>query len=192
MKKLSINVPDDVYLTLESIAEKKGASVDEILTQIVRGALNYVEEIDAYAEENSVNYETAVSELLDYGVILWDEIVSMILDILHIDRQVLLDDLLFDHIDSSIILVLSRTEEGEGVIDEVTIDLGCEGVSLYAIHYLREGEKWILKELPEGFEPVYDKEDNALIVKTRGKTLEDLPTYKTLERIVSDLIEKQA
>ncbi len=192
MKKLSINVPDDVYLTLESIAEKKGASVDEILTQIVRGALNYVEEIDAYAEENSVNYETAVSELLDYGVILWDEIVSMILDILHIDRQVLLDDLLFDHIDSSIILVLSRTEEGEGMIDEVTIDLGCEGVSLYAIHYLREGEKWILKELPEGFEPVYDKEDNALIVKTRGKSLEDLPTYKTLERIVSDLIEKHA
>ncbi|MEB3825263.1 MAG: hypothetical protein LRS47_01180 [Desulfurococcales archaeon] len=192
MKKLSINVPDDVYLTLESIAEKKGASVDEILTQIVRGALNYVEEIDAYAEENSVNYETAASELLDYGVILWDEIVSMILDILHIDRQVLLDDLLFDHIDSSIILVLSRTEEGEGMIDEVTIDLGCEGVSLYAIHYLREGEKWILKELPEGFEPVYDKEDNALIVKTRGKSLEDLPTYKTLERIVSDLIEKHA
>jgi hypothetical protein len=154
-----------------------------------KGITNYLEEIESYANENSISFDVAVSELMDYGVILWDEIVSMVLDVLHIDdRQVILDDLMFDHIDSSIILVLARTEDSEGVVDEITLDLSCEGMSLYAIHYLRDNEEWKLKDLPEGFEPVFDRDEKAVILKTRGKTLEDLPTLGTLENLMNELI----
>ncbi|MEB3756698.1 MAG: hypothetical protein GSR79_07580 [Desulfurococcales archaeon] len=190
MEYIKIPVNEETLSLLNVLADKKGVSVEKIVADLFKGITNYLEEIESYANENSVSYDTSVSELMDYGVILWDEIVSMILDVLHIDRQVVLDDLMFDHIDSSIILVLARTEGSNGLIDEITLDLSCEGTSLYAIHYLREGEEWKLKDLPEGFEPVFDRDEKAVILKTRGKTLEDLPTMGTLENLMEELIVK--
>ncbi len=189
MEHIKIPVSEETLSVLQGLASKKGVTLEELAAELFRGVTNYLEEIDSYASENNVEYETAVSELLDYGVILWDEVVSMILDILHIDRQVVIDDLMFDHIDSSIILVLSKTEGSEGLIDEVTVDLSCEGVSLYAIHYLRDGEGWKLKSsLPEGIEPVFDKDEKAVILKTRARVLEELPTFETLENVMRDII----
>jgi hypothetical protein len=189
MEYIKIPVSEETLSVLRSLASKKGMTLEELTGDLFRGIANYLDEIDSYAAENNVGLETAVSELLDYGVILWDEVVSMILDILHIDRQVVIDDLMFDHIDSSIILVLSKTEGSEGLIDEITVDLSCEGVSLYAIHYLRDGEGWKLKSsLPEGIEPVFDKDEKAVILKTRAKVLEELPTLETLENVMQEII----
>ncbi|MCE4606669.1 MAG: hypothetical protein F7B59_04960 [Desulfurococcales archaeon] len=190
MEYIKIPVSEETLSLLNGLANKKEVSVEKIVTDLFKGIVNYLDEIESYANENSVGYDTAVSELMDYGVILWDEIISMILDVLHIDRQVVLDDLMFDHIDSTIILVLARTEGSEGLIDEITLDLSCEGTSLYAIHYLREGDEWKLSNLPEGFEPVFNRDEKAVILKTRGKTLEDLPTIGTLENLMGELIVK--
>ncbi|MCE4615273.1 MAG: hypothetical protein F7B60_07085 [Desulfurococcales archaeon] len=190
MEYIKIPVNEETLSFLKGLANKKGISLKKLAGDLFKGITNYLEEIESYANENSIDCDTAVSELMDYGVILWDEIVSMILDVLHIDRQVVLDDLMFDHIDSSIILVFTRTEGSKGLIDEITLDLSCEGTSLYAIHFLRDNEEWELKELPEGFEPVFDRDEKAVILKTRGKTLEDLPTTGTLENLMEELIIK--
>ncbi|WFO75351.1 hypothetical protein J4526_00115 [Desulfurococcaceae archaeon MEX13E-LK6-19] len=201
MPELTIKLSDEAYRVLSNIANKYKISVEELASRLANDLFLYeLEEISEYmeyhnyGEMNTLDKLTnAMLDLFELGLTTFNSLEQYIIELLDA-KKYWLEDYGIDIEDRSIWMLFS----GTGAIEEFTIDVDPDGISIIAVHSLED----IVEENPsieekiekvlstleeEKYDITYVEEELRVIV--RARSVDELPKISELENIMKNILK---
>ncbi len=202
MPELTIKLSDEAYRVLSNIANKYKISVDELASRLANDLFLYeLEEISEYMEYHNYGEMNALDkltnamlDLFELGLTTFNSLEQYIIELLDA-KKYWLEDYGIDIEDRSIWMLFS----GTGAIEEFTIDVDPDGISIIAVHCLEDVveenpsieekiEKVLSTLKEEKYNIVYVEEELRIIA--RARTVDELPKISELENIMKNILNK--
>ncbi len=179
MPRIQLEMSEETLGIITDLAEKLGATVDDLVRSFVETLSDYSQDIVDWAYQLKVRKEhrvdSVMSELIYYGVATHKNIIDRVLDVLKARGRYELEYLELDPDTGSLEIELVALEGSDLLSDRVRISWGPDGVIVEAYYYLEEDEEAPVKPEIEGFDWAYLPDEHAVLVTATGKSLSDIP-----------------
>lgn len=202
MPRYYIELNDDVDKVLEDISKKYGVDKRSLLNKLVNNiVLHELSDVVEYMESHNYGNMDPVEkiinatlDLFELGFITFNVLEEQVMEVLDA-KNYWLEDFSIDFDDRSIWLLFT----GTGVIEEFTVDIDPDGVSIIAVHSIEDvveenpsiedriGEV-IEKYSSEKYEVSYSEQEIRIVA--RAHSLSDLPKINELENVVTKILRE--
>lgn len=202
MPKYYIELNDNVDKVLEDISKRYSVDKGSLLNKLVNNiVLHELSDVVEYMESHNYGdmdpvekIVSATLDLFELGFITFNVLEEQVTEVLDA-KNYWLEDFGIDFDDRSMWLLFT----GTGVIEEFTVDIDPDGVSIIAVHSIEDvveenpsiedriGEI-IEKYSSEKYEVSYSEQEIRIV--TRARSLSDLPKINELENVVMKILRE--
>ncbi|BAN89633.1 hypothetical protein [Aeropyrum camini] len=188
MKKrvFKIDLDEDAAERLGRLAEKLGVEIDELLSTVADVTSSYWSDIAEWSGVLRVRrrnkHVSVFEELYYYGISLWRDLVSPVLERLNAKGRFELEGIDFDPEEGQLEVEMVALEGSDLKADRLVVIWSPKGVYMEAYYYLDEEEEPPRPSRQLDFEWSYLPDEHAIVISHSAETLSGLPPVFRVDR----------